>query len=132
MIDDWDSKYESSQKLLWDLIRGFNTTQRLKALDGLARIYVHLDKESPEAQAISSFSGYICHLCGEICRTSVDEEHDEEYIVCSGGSKLLLPDGRMLESEDDMKDLYWSKPNDCSNIGDWSEGIDYFVEKLND
>ena len=59
-------------------------------------------------------------------------EHDEEYIVCSGGSKLLLPDGRMLESEDDMKDLYWSKPNDCSNIGDWSEGIDYFVEKLND
>ena len=132
MVDDWDTKYESTQELIWKLFDGFNTTQRLKALDGLARIYVHLDKESPEAQAISSFSGYICHLCGEICRTSVDEEHDEEYIVCSGGSKLLLPDGRMLESEDDMKDLYWAKPNDCSNIGDWSEGIDYFVEKLND
>ena len=105
------------------------TELRQEAFKGLAKIYVNIVDEETKSW-IEEICIHHCHLCGEICRTDVDEVHDEEYIVCSGGSHMALPNGRKLLSQEDVKDIYYTPENDCKNKGMESEGIGYFVEMI--
>ena len=66
--------------------------QRLKALEGLAMIYINIPDSDGVKSVIDQFANHICHKCGEICTESTDYEHDETYIICGGGSKLVFKD----------------------------------------
>jgi len=108
------------------------TELRQEAFKGLARIYVNIVDEETKSW-IEEICIHHCHLCGEICRTDVDEVNDESYIVCSGGSHMALPNGRKLRvghEEEDIKNIYYTPENDCKNKGRESEGIGYFVEMI--
>ena len=67
------------------LSRNMTGEQRLKALEGLAMIYINIPDDDDVKSVIDGFANHICHECGEICTESVDEEHDDTYIICGGG-----------------------------------------------
>ena len=74
------------------LSRNMTGEQRLKALEGLAMIYINIPDDDDVKSVIDQFANHICHKCGEICTESTDYEHDDTYIICSGGSKLQFKD----------------------------------------
>ena len=76
---------------LYYLLDGLEPHERLRAIQGLAKIWKELhdkDDESEKAYAIARFVGSYCHICGEHCREVVDEKHDESYIVCQTGGQF--------------------------------------------
>ena len=114
------------------LIEDCTLEQRLKVFSGLGLIYMNLPKDSPQANGIAEVASHYCHECGEVCHESVDEEHDERYIVCTGGSHLTFKDRAkgLGNSAEEMKaNLTYTKPNECSNRGWESDGISHFVKQ---
>jgi hypothetical protein len=113
--------------------RGMTGEQRLKALEGLAIIYINIPDDDDVKSVIDGFANHICHVCGEVCGEDVDEEHDESYIVCRGGSSLQFKDkskGVGNSMEEFNSNLRWSKPNKCKNVGQESMGITWIVDRL--
>jgi len=115
------------------LSRNMTGEQRLKALEGLAMIYINIPDDDDVKSVIDGFANHICHECGEICTESVDEEHDDTYIICGGGSRLVLKDeskGAGNSYEEFKNNRTYTKPNDCSNRGQESMGITWIVDRL--
>ena len=115
------------------LSRNMTGEQRLKALEGLAMIYINIPDDDDVKGVIDSFANHICHKCGEICTESTDYEHDDTYIVCSGGSKLQFKDeskGAGNSMEEFKSNITYSKSNDCGNKGQESMGITWIVDRL--
>ena len=115
------------------LSRNMTGEQRLKALEGLAMIYINIPDDDGVKGVIDSFANHICHKCGEICTESTDYEHDDTYIVCSGGSKLQFKDeskGAGNSMEEFKSNITYSKSNDCGNKGQESMGITWIVDRL--
>ena len=107
--------------------------QRLKALEGLAMIYINIPDDDDVKSVIDQFASHICHKCGEICTESVDYERDDTYIICGGGSRLVLKDeskGVGNSMEEFKNNITYTKPNDCSNRGQESMGITWIVDRL--
>ena len=107
--------------------------QRLKALEGLAMIYINIPDDDGVKSVIDQFANHICHKCGEICTESTDYEHDDTYIICSGGSKLVLKDeskGAGNSMEEFKNNITYTKSNECGNKGQESMGITWIVDRL--
>jgi len=116
--------------LLSDKITG---KQRLKALEGLAIIYITIPDDDGVKSIIDEFASHICHECGEICGTSVDEEHEETYVVCRGGSRLVFKDiskGAGNSMEEFKSNLTYTESTNCGNKGQESMGITWIVDRL--
>lgn len=115
------------------LSRNMTGEQRLKALEGLAMIYINIPDDDDVKSVIDQFANHICHKCGEICTESTDYEHDDTYIICGGGSRLVLKDeskGAGNSYEEFKNNITYTKPNDCSNRGQESMGITWIVDRL--
>ena len=115
------------------LSRNMTGKQRLKALEGLAMIYINIPDDDDVKSVIDQFANHICHNCGEICTESTDYEHDDTYIICGGGSRLVLKDeskGAGNSMEEFKNNITYTKPNDCSNRGQESMGITWIVDRL--
>ena len=115
------------------LSRGMTGEQRLKALKGLAMIYINIPDNDDVKSVIDGFANHICHMCGEICTESVDEEHDDTYIICGGGSRLVFKDeskGVGNSIDEFHNNLTYTESNNCKNKGQESMGITLIVEKL--
>lgn len=115
------------------LSRGMTGEQRLKSLEGLAMIYINIPDDDDVKSVIDVFANHICHECGEICTESVDEEHDDTYIICGGGSRLVFKDeskGVGNSIDEFHNNLTYTKSNNCKNKGEESMGITLIVEKL--
>ena len=107
--------------------------QRLKALEGLAMIYINIPDDDGVKSVIDQFANHICHKCGEICTESMDYERDDTYIICGGGSRLVLKDeskGAGNSMEEFKNNITYTKPNDCGNRGMESMGITWIVDRL--
>ena len=107
--------------------------QRLKALEGLAMIYMNIPDSDGVKSVIDEFASHICHKCGEICTESTDYEHDDTYIICSGGSRIQFKDeskGAGNSMEEFKSNITYSKSNDCGNKGQESMGITWIVDRL--
>ena len=107
--------------------------QRLKALEGLAMIYINIPDDDGVKSVIDQFANHICHKCGEICTESTDYEHDDTYIICGGGSRLVLKDeskGAGNSMEEFKSNITYTKSNDCGNKGMESMGITWIVDRL--
>ena len=106
--------------------------QRLKALEGLAMMYIDIPDDEVKG-VIDQFADHICHECGEICTESVDEEHDDTYIICGGGSRLVFKDeskGAGNSMEEFKNNITYTKSNECGNKGMESMGITWIVDRL--
>ena len=115
------------------LSRNMTGKQRLKALEGLAMIYINIPDDDDVKSVIDEFASHICHSCGEICTESVDEEHDDTYIICGGGSRIMFKDeskGAGNSMEEFKNNITYTKPNDCGNRGMESMGITWIVDRL--
>ena len=115
------------------LSRNMTGEQRLKALEGLAMIYINIPDDDDVKSVIDGFANHICHECGEICTESVDEEHDDTYIICGGGSRIQFKDeskGAGNSMEEFKSNITYSKSNDCDNKGMESMGITWIVHRL--
>ena len=115
------------------LSRGMTGEQRLKALEGLAMIYINIPDDDGVKSVIDQFANHICHKCGEICTESTDYEHDDTYIICSGGSRIQFKDeskGAGNSMEEFKNNITYSKSNDCGNKGMESMGITWIVDRL--
>ena len=115
------------------LSRNMTGEQRLKALEGLAMIYINIPDDDGVKGVIDQFANHICHKCGEICTESTDYEHDDTYIICGGGSKLVLKDeskGAGNSMEEFKSNITYTKSNDCGNKGQESMGITWIVDRL--
>jgi len=115
------------------LSRNMTGEQRLKALEGLAMIYINIPDDDAVKGVIDQFANHICHKCGEICTESTDYEHDDTYIICGGGSKLVLKDeskGAGNSMEEFKSNITYTKSNDCGNKGMESMGITWIVDRL--
>ena len=115
------------------LSRNMTGEQRLKALEGLAMIYINIPDDDDVKSVIDQFANHICHKCGEICTESTDYEHDDTYIICGGGSKLVLKDeskGAGNSMEEFKSNITYTKSNDCGNKGMESMGITWIVDRL--
>ena len=115
------------------MCRGMTGEQRLKALEGLAMIYINMPDEDGAKSVVDSFSSHICHECGEICTETTDYEHDDTYIICGGGSRLVFKDeskGAGNSMEEFKSNLTYTKDNDCKNKGQESMGITWIVDRL--
>jgi len=102
-------------------------------MESIVPFYLQQKEDSEVYDGIRSATAHICHECGEFCQTTYDERHDEEYIVCQGGSRWEFIDKEkgIGNSEEEFKsNLRWSESNNCTNKGWDSEGISYFVDKL--
>ena len=107
--------------------------QRLKALEGLAMIYINIPDSDGVKNVIDQFASHICHSCGEICTESTDYEHDETYIICGGGSRLVFKDeskGAGNSMEEFKNNITYTKSNECGNKGMESMGITWIVARL--
>ena len=107
--------------------------QRLKALEGLAMIYMNIPDSDGVKSVIDEFASHICHSCGEICTESTDYEHDETYIICGGGSRLVFKDeskGAGNSMEEFKNNITYTKSNECGNKGMESMGITWIVDRL--
>ena len=107
--------------------------QRLKALEGLATIYINIPDSDGVKSVIDDFANHICHKCGEICTESTDYERDDTYIICSGGSRIQFKDeskGAGNSMEEFKNNITYSKSNDCGNKGMESMGITWIVDRL--
>ena len=115
------------------LSRNMTGEQRLKALEGLAMIYINIPDDDDVKSVIDQFANHICHKCGEICTESTDYEHDDTYIICGGGSKLVFKDeskGAGNSMEEFKSNITYTKSNDCGNKGQESMGITWIVDRL--
>ena len=115
------------------LSRNMTGKQRLKALEGLAMIYINIPDDDDVKNVIDQFANHICHKCGEICTESTDYEHDDTYIICSGGSRIQFKDeskGAGNSMEEFKNNITYSKSNDCGNKGQESMGITWIVDRL--
>ena len=115
------------------LSRNMTGEQRLKALEGLAMIYINIPDDDAVKGVIDSFANHICHKCGEICTESTDYERDDTYIICGGGSKLIFKDeskGAGNSMEEFKSNITYTKSNDCGNKGQESMGITWIVDRL--
>ena len=115
------------------LSRGMTGEQRLKALEGLATIYINIPDSDGVKSVIDDFASHICHKCGEICTESTDYERDDTYIICSGGSRIQFKDeskGAGNSMEEFKNNITYSKSNDCGNKGMESMGITWIVDRL--
>ena len=115
------------------LSRNMTGEQRLKALEGLAMIYINIPDDDGVKSVIDQFANHICHKCGEICTESTDYEHDDTYIICGGGSKLVFKDeskGAGNSMEEFKSNITYTKSNDCGNKGMESMGITWIVDRL--
>ena len=107
--------------------------QRLKALEGLAMIYINIPDDDGVKSVIDQFANHICHKCGEICTESMDYERDDTYIICGGGSRLVLKDeskGAGNSMEEFKNNITYTKSNECGNKGMESMGITWIVDRL--
>ena len=107
--------------------------QRLKALEGLAMIYINIHDSDGVKNLFDQFASHICHSCGEICTESTDYEHDETYIICGGGSRLVFKDeskGAGNSMEEFKNNITYTKSNECGNKGMESMGITWIVARL--
>ena len=115
------------------LSRNMTGEQRLKALEGLAMIYINIPDDDDVKSVIDEFASHICHSCGEICTESTDYEHDETYIICGGGSILVFKDeskGAGNSMEEFKNNITYTKSNECGNKGMESMGITWIVDRL--
>ena len=115
------------------LSRNMTGKQRLKALEGLAMIYINIPDDDDVKNVIDQFANHICHKCGEICTESTDYEHDDTYIICSGGSRIQFKDeskGAGNSMEEFKNNITYSKSNECGNKGMESMGIAWIVDRL--
>ena len=115
------------------LSRNMTGKQRLKALEGLAMIYINIPDDDDVKNVIDQFANHICHKCGEICTESTDYEHDDTYIICSGGSRIQFKDeskGAGNSMEEFKNNITYSKSNECGNNGMESMGITWIVDRL--
>lgn len=115
------------------LSRNMTGKQRLKALEGLAMIYINIPDDDDVKNVIDQFANHICHKCGEICTESTDYEHDDTYIICSGGSRIQFKDeskGAGNSMEEFKNNITYSKSNECGNKGMESMGITWIVDRL--
>ena len=115
------------------LSRNMTGEQRLKALEGLAMIYINIPDDDGVKSVIDQFANHICHKCGEICTESTDYEHDDTYIICGGGSRLVLKDeskGAGNSMEEFKSNITYTKSNDCGNKGQESMGITWIVDRM--
>lgn len=115
------------------LSRKMTGEQRLKALVGLAMIYINIPDGDDVKSVIDGFANHICHECGEICTESTDYERDDTYIICGGGSRLQFKDeskGAGNSMEEFKSNLTYSKSNNCGNKGMESMGITWIVDRL--
>jgi len=115
------------------LSRNMTGEQRLKALEGLAMIYINIPDDDGVKSVIDQFANHICHKCGEICTESTDYEHDDTYIICSGGSRIQFKDeskGAGNSMEEFKNNITYSKSNECGNKGMESMGITWIVDRL--
>ena len=115
------------------LSRNMTGKQRLKALEGLAMIYINIPDDDDVKSVIDEFANHICHKCGEICTESTDYERDDTYIICGGGSRLQFKDeskGVGNSMEEFKSNLTYSKSNNCGNKGQESMGITWIVDRL--
>jgi hypothetical protein len=115
------------------LSRNMTGEQRLKALEGLATIYINIPDSDGVKSVIDDFASHICHKCGEICTESTDYERDDTYIICSGGSRIQFKDeskGAGNSMEEFKNNITYSKSNDCGNKGMESMGITWIVDRL--
>ena len=115
------------------LSRNMTGEQRLKALEGLAMIYINIPDDDDVKNVIDQFANHICHKCGEICTESTDYEHDDTYIICSGGSRIQFKDeskGAGNSMEEFKNNITYSKSNECGNKGMESMGIAWIVDRL--
>ena len=115
------------------LSRNMTGEQRLKALEGLAMIYINIPDDDDVKSVVDQFASHICHSCGEICTESVDEEHDDTYIICGGGSRLVFKDeskGAGNSMEEFKNNITYTKSNECGNKGMESMGITWIVARL--
>ena len=100
------------------LSRNMTGEQRLKALEGLAMIYINIPDDDGVKSVIDQFANHICHKCGEICTESTDYERDDTYIICGGGSRLVLKDeskgagNSMEEFKSNIPDSYFESDFD--------------------
>ena len=107
---------------LYYLLDGLEPHERLRAFQGLAKIWKELhdkDDESEKAYAIARFVGSYCHICCEHCREVVDEKHDESYIVCQTGGGFRST----------YLDTAFEKGEQCPNYGWDSISIKFFLEE---
>ena len=115
------------------LSRNMTGEQRLKALEGLAMIYINIPDDDDVKSVIDQFANHICHNCGEICTESTDYEHDDTYIICGGGSRLVLKDeskGAGNSMEEFKNNITYTKSNEGGNKGMESMGITWIVDRL--
>ena len=135
----WYEIREEQEKAIGDglaimlLSRNMTGKQRLKALEGLAMIYINIPDDDDVKSVIDEFASHICHKCGEICTESTDYERDDTYIICGGGSRLQFKDeskGAGNSMEEFKSNLTYSKSNNCGNKGMESMGITWIVDRL--
>ena len=128
-----DKLYEAIQEGINTITGNLTPVNRLKFMESIVPFYLQQKEDSEVYDGIRSATAQICHECGEFCSTTYDERHDEEYIVCQGGSRWEFIDKEkgIGNSEEEFKsNIRWSKSNKCTNEGWDSEGISYFVDKL--
>jgi hypothetical protein len=131
-----EEKHDELLNAMGYLIDNISLEERKKVFEGLAHLYMSLpdiDDEFTPKEAVGHFVGHFCHECAEPIHIDVDEKYDEEYHICNGGSSLVFKDkakGIGNNIDEFRGNLEWSKPNNCSNRGDETEGIGYFIDKI--